>query len=153
MITCTFIRNKQRVAFVDFHREVITDVDGYSIAFLASEAVFVRTGKHVAWWMGSYLSDLRGRVLLVAAEAFVPGLALPRPARSSQPPPQRPFLRPRLHVSSREKPPCRPEWGNAQTFFAGLVHAGKNAPETKGRAPSSDMGPILRSIGALPSEI
>jgi aminoglycoside/choline kinase family phosphotransferase len=77
-----YSQQQQRVAFIDFQRAVITDLDGYTIAFLASDAVFVRTGKHVAWWMGSYLSDLQGRVLLVAAEAFVPGLALPRPARS-----------------------------------------------------------------------
>jgi hypothetical protein len=147
-----YSQQQQRVAFVDFQREVITDVDGYSIAFLANEAVFDRTGKHVTWWMGSYLSDLHGRVLLVAAEAFVPGLALPRPARSSQPPPQRPFLPPRLHLSSGEKPPCKPVWANAQAFVTALVSARMNAPEENARAPSSDIGPILRSIGALPSE-
>ena len=155
MITCTFIRdNSSVIAFIDFPTQVITDVDGYTIAFLANDAVFDRGGRHVGWWMGSYLSDLQGRVLLVAAEAFVPGLALPHPARSAQPPPQRPLSPlPRLHPSRREKTLCKPVWANAQAFVTALVSARLNAPEKKARALSSDMGPILRSIGALPAEI
>ena len=86
-----YSRQEHRVAFVDFEREVITDPDGQTIAFFEGDRIFDRAGMQVGWWMGSYMCDLAGRILLVAAEAFIAGMALPRPTRSSQRP-ARPFF-------------------------------------------------------------
>ena len=150
-----YSRQEHRVAFVDFEREVITDPDGQTIAFLEGDRIFDRAGKQVGWWMGSYLSDPGGRVLLVAAEAFITGLALPRPSRSSQRPARREIPnRPGLQRINSRRPPRRAEWGKAKAFLGRLGTAGIN-PARNGNAKrtcqqNSDMAPVLRSIGALP---
>jgi hypothetical protein len=150
-----YTRQEHRAAFIDFEREVITDPDGQTIAFLEGDGIFDRAGLQVGWWMGSYICDLVGRVLLVTAEAFIAGMALPRPTRSSQRPTRREIPnRPGLQRINSRRPPRRAEWGKAKAFLGRLATAGiisaRNGNSKRTCQRNSDMAPVLRSIGALP---